>query len=82
MKMKLAAGLMRKMTWSVHYHLLNFECLCLLTTYWLILRIDWSAHCVIKSCFYLLLFHFCTCATVAALEKMYSRWVTDPLFVY
>jgi len=31
--------------------------------------------------FKLFLFLLCACATIVALEKMYSRWATDPLFI-
>jgi len=43
--------------------------------------IDCSSRCVFKCCFQLFLFLFCACATFVALEQLYSRWATDPLFV-
>jgi len=78
MKRKLEAGLMWKMTWSVPYHVLSLGYLCFLTTNRLRLCIDCSAHCIIK-CFLFLLY---ACATIVALEKLYSRWAMDPPFVY
>jgi len=49
------------MTWFVHYHALRLEYLCFLTTNWLSLRTDCSAHCVIKSCFFSALYMWNSC---------------------
>ena len=54
-KRKLEAGLMLKMTWYVHYHVLEY--LCFLATNTLSLRIDCSARCIIKCCFYFYSMH-------------------------
>ena len=35
-----------------------------------------------KSCLYLFAFLFCASETVVTLEKLYSWWATDPVFVY
>ena len=55
MKTKSEAGLMWKMTWSVHFNVLSLECLCFVTTSKLGLRIDCGARCIVKCC-------FCSCS--------------------
>jgi len=75
-KWNLQAGLMWKMTWSVHHHVLIIGYLCFQTTNRHNLHIYCSARCV------MFLYLLDACATVAALEKLYVRWATDPLFVY
>jgi len=56
--------------------------ICFLTTNTLSHRVDCCARCVIKRFFYLFVFLLCASATVFVLEKLYSRWATDPVFVY
>jgi len=46
------------------------------------LRIYCSARCIIKCCLSLFLFLLYACAAVVTLEKLYSQWAMDPLFVY
>ena len=73
---------MWKITWSAPYHVLSLDYLCLLTTNRLRLRIYCSAGCVIKYCLSLFVFLLYACATVVALEKLYSLWAMNPpLFI-
>jgi len=74
-KQNLEAGLMWKMTLSVHYHALSLEHLCFLEQTGCSLLIDYSTCCVFK----LFLFLLCACVTVVAVEKFYSQWAMDPL---
>jgi len=81
-KQNLEAGLMWKMSWSVHYHVLSLKYLCFLARNKLSLHIDCSARCIIECWFQLFLFMLYGCATFVVLEKLYSWWVMDPTIVY
>jgi len=54
----------------------------LLTTIRSTFAFDCTARCVIKICLQLFSLLLCVCATIIALEKLYSSWATDPQFGY
>jgi len=69
------------MLYNNKHHVLSLEYQCFITNR-LSLGINCSVRCVTECCFELVSFLPCACATVVALEKLYNRWVMDPLFVY